>query len=466
MSDATDVVEGRLTPGAHGAAAGPARLHVLLVTQSAAVAESVHAALAQAHPTASLERVGGYLMALGRLASGAPGPSPDVVIGCVEGLAGDGGSIVEGLRRLLPDAALVAVAPGDADAEAEAAVAAGFDCCVRAPLDPGRLKAALQGQDAQRPAALGDRVRALDRAVRRRLLGAGPSGEMPRVAERPAADLGDVDLVDRLLAGDQDLQPLAARVLRGHAHVPGLAWIEAADPVPAGHVSWPVEVAGTCRGRLHAPPPAEPAALASWAGWLSRWLALERRMDQLWSLALRDELTGAWNRRYLDNFLGSLLDRATQERFRVTVLVFDIDDFKVYNDRWGHAAGDQILRESARLMLTFVREHDVVARIGGDEFAVVFWDAEAPRRPHSEHPDTIRKAAERFRQAICQHRFPKLAEEAPGTLTISGGLAGYPWDGRTCEELLGRADEMALQSKRRGKGVITFGPGALETRSP
>ncbi len=144
----------------------------------------------------------------------------------------------------------------------------------------------------------------------------------------------------------------------------------------------------------------------------------------------------------------------------MTLLVFDIDDFKIYNDRYGHAAGDEILRETARLMQSFVREHDVVARIGGDEFAVIFWDAGERRRPNSAHPQSVRHAAERFQKAIYNHSFPKLAHEAPGTLTISGGLASFPWDGRSPEELLERADAMAMKSKRQGKNAITFGPGA------
>jgi len=69
--------------------------------------------------------------------------------------------------------------------------------------------------------------------------------------------------------------------------------------------------------------------------------------------------------------------------------------------------------------------------------------------------------AKRFQAAVCRHEFPKLLDEQPGTLTISGGLASYPWDGRTPTELLARADAMALRSKRQGKNAITLGPGAL-----
>jgi two-component system, cell cycle response regulator len=68
--------------------------------------------------------------------------------------------------------------------------------------------------------------------------------------------------------------------------------------------------------------------------------------------------------------------------------------------------------------------------------------------------------AERFQREVAAQRFPKLGREAPGPLTISGGLATYPWDGATAEALLARADELAMQSKRMGKNCIAFGPGA------
>jgi diguanylate cyclase (GGDEF)-like protein len=205
------------------------------------------------------------------------------------------------------------------------------------------------------------------------------------------------------------------------------------------------------------------SALAPWRQWLSSWLAAERRISELDRLAFRDELTDAWNRRYFNRFLESVIRRAREQRFRVTLMVFDIDDFKQYNDRFGHAAGDEILTQASKLMRSLVRRHDVVARIGGDEFAVIFWDADEPRKPNSEHPNTIRRVAERFQKAICQHRFPKLGDEAPATLTISGGLASYPWDGQNPEQLMELADDMLLRSKRQGKNCITFGPGAMRS---
>src|SRR5690606_8636050 len=115
---------------------------------------------------------------------------------------------------------------------------------------------------------------------------------------------------------------------------------------------------------------------------LAKVAELDSRHRQLQRLALTDDLTGCYNRRYLRHFLEKIIAKARSERFPVTLLLFDIDDFKHYNDRHGHRIGDAILKQTAELIKRCVRDHDLVARIGGDEFAVVFWELDAPRVPH------------------------------------------------------------------------------------
>ena len=205
-----------------------------------------------------------------------------------------------------------------------------------------------------------------------------------------------------------------------------------------------------------------------------------RRTQALHKLAVTDHLTGAYNRRYFYHFTDKTIERAKAERLRVTLLLYDIDNFKRYNDTYGHAAGDEILRETARLMRQVTRTHDVVARIGGDEFAVLFWDAEPPRKPDSQqgpgapipiyrdwgprptatrrgwgpHPSTACILADRFIRVVREHEFHSLGPEAKGVLTISGGLATYPWDGGTCRELLRHADGALRAAKQSGKNCI------------
>ncbi|MEM0983346.1 MAG: diguanylate cyclase [Planctomycetota bacterium] len=191
------------------------------------------------------------------------------------------------------------------------------------------------------------------------------------------------------------------------------------------------------------------------------YLAISRRQRGLKRAAYRDPLTGAYNRRYFQRFLSTSIDQARERRIPLTLLVFDVDHFKQYNDTYGHAAGDEILVESVRALKSVIRPSDRVCRIGGDEFAVIFFEPEGPRRSGSQPPDDVQVLARRVQDQICQRRFPKLGEQAHGSLTISGGIATYPWDGRDWRELLDRADELAMKSKHQGKNAITIGPGAV-----
>jgi len=200
--------------------------------------------------------------------------------------------------------------------------------------------------------------------------------------------------------------------------------------------------------------------LGEHAAWLGSWMRLEEQQRALRLAAFTDELTGAWNRRYFTRFLDAAIEQAREARRTLTLLYFDIDDFKVYNDRYGHAAGDEILVETVRLLESVIRPGDKVCRIGGDEFVVIFYEPKGPRDLGSSPPESIYDLATRFQRQICDHRFPKLGDEASGTLTVSGGLASYPWDGSDGEALLALADELAMKSKRLGKNVITLGRGA------
>jgi len=198
--------------------------------------------------------------------------------------------------------------------------------------------------------------------------------------------------------------------------------------------------------------------LQSQADWLACWLAMAHQHAELRRAALVDDLTGAWNRRYFERFLAQAIERAQMQRHTLSVLVFDIDNFKFYNDKYGHAAGDDILKEAVRLLQSVIRTSDRVCRIGGDEFAVVFYEPAGPREQGSRPPETINIITDRFQKQIAEARFPKLGLAAPGRLTVSGGLSTYPWDGRGVDELLEVADARAMQAKRTGKGRITLGP--------
>jgi len=215
--------------------------------------------------------------------------------------------------------------------------------------------------------------------------------------------------------------------------------------------------------------PTDAEKLRHYASVAGRVLAAASSHRQLRRLAVTDECSGLPNRRYLFAQLDRILERARQERFTVTVLIFDIDNFKDYNDRLGHDAGDRIIRTVGGVFRRLCREQDVVARIGGDEFAVVFWDPEGPRSPGSEHPDSALTVLDRVREALRRTPIdsPDGARDASTqtgpmlpantgelSLTISGGLATFPWDATTREDVLRRADEALLSAKRAGKNRI------------
>lgn len=279
------------------------------------------------------------------------------------------------------------------------------------------------------------------------------------------AGLGDAVLVAELLRGC-DVTAVALTLLRDRLQDPSIEFISQesqaksalAGTTPAARVGWDEATYGTLRAARTPQDQLIPAAR-----WFAGWLRLHDQQNQLREAAFTDSLTAANNRRYFDLFATRALGAAREKRHYLTILLFDIDNFKQYNDMYGHEAGDEILIEVAKLMRAVVRPTDRVCRLGGDEFAVIFHDPQGPRQEGSQHPADVRNIAIRFQQQVSEHKFPKLADKAQGTLTISGGLATFPWDGQTPAELLAHADKLLLQSKKAGKNAITLGPGALHS---
>jgi diguanylate cyclase (GGDEF)-like protein len=285
----------------------------------------------------------------------------------------------------------------------------------------------------------------------------------------PMSGAGDGSLVATLLGGRSVVEPamdiLRARV--GRADIEFVADTSKEKPAAAGELV--VEFDGKRFGWLRSSndpetlrPRSDPRAggleqLQEHARWLAGWLSLADQQRRLRAEAMTDRVSGAWNRRYFDRFLEAAIEQARSQRRMLTVLVFDLDNFKQFNDEMGHEAGDVILRETVNLMHSLTRPTDRICRIGGDEFAVIFYEPEGPRDDNSNHPQNFEAVAVRFQRAVLEHRFPRLGIDAPGRLTISGGLATFPWDGNSPEELLRRADQLAMESKRAGKNSITFG---------
>lgn len=164
------------------------------------------------------------------------------------------------------------------------------------------------------------------------------------------------------------------------------------------------------------------------------------------ALARTDGLTGLMNRRTFDQSIDAELARAIRYEYPLTLIILDMDDFKSSNDRWGHPAGDALLRETARLISANIRSSDSAARYGGDEFAVIL--------PNTSLSDGLELAG-RLRAAaeMMGHSADELGIH-PGHYTISLGVASFPENGRTAEELLLAADHAELTAKKLGKNRV------------
>jgi diguanylate cyclase (GGDEF)-like protein/excisionase family DNA binding protein len=163
--------------------------------------------------------------------------------------------------------------------------------------------------------------------------------------------------------------------------------------------------------------------------------------------AITDGLTGLYNHRYLHERLAEEIERVDEQHGTLALLFCDIDKFKNYNDRHGHSAGDHALRVVAREIEGSIRHIDMATRYGGEEFAIILIDNDLPG---------AMEVGERIRRAVADTR-PALDED-PVTLSI--GVATYPRDASSKEELLDKADWAMYLAKRRGRDrVVAFGAG-------
>jgi diguanylate cyclase len=177
-------------------------------------------------------------------------------------------------------------------------------------------------------------------------------------------------------------------------------------------------------------------------------LSLEATNQRLRRLVAVDALTGIANRRHFDRVLEREVRRTRRESLPLSLIFLDLDEFKRFNDNYGHGRGDQVLRQAAQTLdETFRRGGDLVARYGGEEFAVVLPGVDARRAA---------LYAERLRRRIWRLAIPYSASPVADRLTISGGVATLlPGSTGTAEELLHAADKALYRAKCLGRNRIT-----------
>src|SRR5664279_6249750 len=171
-------------------------------------------------------------------------------------------------------------------------------------------------------------------------------------------------------------------------------------------------------------------------------MALEnaRLYEDARKLADRDQLTGFFNHRYLHERLGEEVVRSQRSKTPLAVMMIDLDGFKLVNDTFGHLFGDRVLAWVAEELRSTLRASDVPARYGGDEFAIIL-------------PDTDREAAwqaaQRILGALAERAF-RSPDRSPVSIGCSIGVAAYPVDGRTAQDLIARADAAMYRVKGAG----------------
>ncbi len=179
-------------------------------------------------------------------------------------------------------------------------------------------------------------------------------------------------------------------------------------------------------------------------------VAVVDRGRQLRRLSTIDRLTGVLNRGSFDERLNAELSRARRQSESLALVMVDVDHFKKFNDDLGHAAGDSALRTLTRRMGDELRRSDILARYGGEEFVIIM--------PATSAVQGMRKA-EAMRDKLSKVGIPlPKTESLTARLTVSAGLAVFPDDGVTADELLDCADERLFEAKSMGRNRV-IGPG-------
>jgi diguanylate cyclase (GGDEF)-like protein len=168
-----------------------------------------------------------------------------------------------------------------------------------------------------------------------------------------------------------------------------------------------------------------------------------REHDRVKELSLRDGLTGLYNRRVLEEIL--LLEKNKRKPSTTSVLLIDVDDFKMINDTFGHPAGDQVLKVIGRLLMENTRKENIVARYGGEEFALLLTNTDL---------DTALQIAERLRIRLGEEEF--LFSGSRFRLSVSIGVACNGGDASAVEGMISRADQALYNAKRSGKNRVCF----------
>ena len=275
----------------------------------------------------------------------------------------------------------------------------------------------------------------------------------------PRSVLSAIASWGELPPSEQSFAANECRALRGgqtqslHQKEGEQACLHLAEPLPAVSFCLPIQVQGEIVGVLNVRTWQEASLndvkrqLASSVVELARMALSNLRLrDALREQSIRDPLTGLYNRRYMEEALKQQLSRATRGLHPLGVIMIDIDHFKRFNDTHGHAAGDALLREVARLLQTHIRTEDISCRYGGEEFLLILPDASL---------ETTQQRAELLQQQAKGLQVHD-ASRSLGGITLSVGVAMYPQHGRSIEKVMRAVDAALYRAKQEGRDRVVI----------
>ncbi|HDL17955.1 MAG TPA: diguanylate cyclase [Bacteroidetes bacterium] len=174
---------------------------------------------------------------------------------------------------------------------------------------------------------------------------------------------------------------------------------------------------------------------------------LDQAKKRLQQLAITDGLTGLYNYRFFKEQLLHEINRAARHNLSLSLVMLDIDNFKIYNDANGHPAGDEVLRRIAKLLQNNIRKIDIAARYGGEEFVIILPEAS---------PESARVVTEKIRRLVEEEPIPFENKQPNGKLTVSLGLATYPTEAEDGKQLVSTADQRLYKAKQSGRNQVVF----------
>lgn len=171
---------------------------------------------------------------------------------------------------------------------------------------------------------------------------------------------------------------------------------------------------------------------------------MKRQEEKLKMLSITDELSGLFNHRFFYQCLEKEVDRARRYKIPLSLVIIDLDDFKKYNDKWGHPQGDRALATAATILQETVRTTDIVARYGGEEFAIIL-----PQTNLAQ----AKQICERIREVLSQTPIPAVSGVTESLTASFGVVVREP--SMTASELVAETDKILYFAKSSGKNLVT-----------